>query len=206
MSSLDASQIKVTGEGLTEGTTGKKCEIYFTGAPIGELEKGLTTRVDGPQKSEIIVDFEKENSDGQVEAYYVPIVPGDYKITVRFNGRQVPGSPFKPKVTGQPVSAEKLISKATIHGRASELGKAYSVNEFVVDCSRVKPVIGSLKVHVKGQERSSAQLNLVDNKNGTFRVLYKPTSPGMYEMDIKIADAHIPGSPLKIRVTEFLSC
>ncbi len=93
----------------------------------------------------------------------------------------------------------------SVHGRASELGKAFAQNEFVVDCSRVKPVIGSLRVHVKGPERSSAQLNLIDNKNGTFRVLYKPTSSGIYEMDIKIADSHIPGSPLKIRVTEFLS-
>ncbi|CAG2116552.1 unnamed protein product, partial [Medioppia subpectinata] len=202
---VDASQIKVSGPGLAEGTPGKRCVLCFAGAPIGDLEKGLTTSVDGPQKSEIIFDFEKENQDGNVEGYYVPILPGDYKITIRYNGRQVPGSPFRPKITGPAVSAEKLISKVSIHGRASELGKAFAVNEFVIDCSRVKPVIGSLKVHVKGPERSSAQLNLVDNKNGTFRVLYKPTGSGMYEMDIKIAEAHIPGSPLKIRVTEFLS-
>lgn len=92
-----------------------------------------------------------------------------------------------------------------MHGRAYELGKAYSVNEFVVDCSRVKQVIGGLKVHVKGPERSSAQLNIKDNKNGTYIIQYKPNSPGMYSISIKIAETHIPGSPFEIRVTEFLS-
>ena len=114
MTEIEASQIKVTGPGLTEGTTGKKCMVFFTGAPIAELEKGITHSVDGPQKSELIFDFEKENTEGQIEACYVPLLPGNYKITVRFNGRQIPGSPFKPKVAGPPISAEKLLSKVCI--------------------------------------------------------------------------------------------
>lgn len=79
------------------------------------------------------------------------------------------------------------------------------MNEFVVDCSGVKPVIGSLKVHIKGPERSSAQLNIKDNKNGTYTIQYKPTSCGTYTINVKIADAHIPGSPFAVTVTEFLS-
>ena len=79
------------------------------------------------------------------------------------------------------------------------------MNEFFVDCSQVRPVIGNLKVHIKGPERSSAQLNIKDNKNGTYTIQYKPTSCGTYMMTIKIADANIPGSPFAIKVTEFLS-
>jgi hypothetical protein len=95
--------------------------------------------------------------------------------------------------------------QVTVHGRASELGKAYATNEFTVDCRSVQPVIGPIKVHVKGPQRASAQLNIRDNKNGTFKIMYKPTSPGNYTMNIKIADTDIPGSPFSIRVTEFLS-
>ena len=101
------TQIKVCGPGLAKGETGQRCLLHFSGAPIGELEKGLTTKVDGPQKSELMFDFERETQEGGVEAYYVPILPGDYKITIRFNGRQVTGS----KITGEPLSGEKLISK-----------------------------------------------------------------------------------------------
>lgn len=92
-----------------------------------------------------------------------------------------------------------------MHGRAFELGKAFSHNEFVVDCSKVQPPLGTLKVHVKGPERASANLSIVDNENGTFSIRYKPTSPGQYLMAVKIADTDIPGSPFNIRVTEFLS-
>lgn len=113
MTEIDASQIKVSGPGLTEGTTGKRAVLLFTGASIEELAKGLTHSVDGPQKSELIFDFEKENTEGQVEAYYVPLLPGDYKITIRFNARQIPGSPFRAKINGPPVSAEKFISKVS---------------------------------------------------------------------------------------------
>lgn len=111
MAEVQSSQIKVSGPGLTEGTTGNRCMIYLSGAPIAELEKGLTHSVDGPKKFELMFDFEKENADNQLEAYYVPLMPGDYKIVIRFNGRQIPGSPFRPKITGNPISAEKIVSK-----------------------------------------------------------------------------------------------
>ena len=87
-------------------------------------------------------------------------------------------------------------------GKASSVGRALVINEFLVDCSRVKPVIGQLMVHVKGPVRSSAHLDIIDNKNGTYQVLYKPILPGVYNMDIKVADTHIPGSPFKIRVMD----
>jgi len=66
-------------------------------------------------------------------------------------------------------------------------------------------VIGPLKVHIKGPKRSAAHLDIKNNKNGTYNILYKPISPGMYTMDIKIAEQHIPGSPLIIKVIEFLT-
>lgn len=96
-------------------------------------------------------------------------------------------------------------SQVSVHGRGYELGKAFAHNQFVVDCSQVQPPLGNLKIHVKGPERTSANMQIIDNENGTFTVQYKPTSPGTYIMQIKIADTHIPGSPFSIRVTEFLS-
>lgn len=100
---------------------------------------------------------------------------------------------------------ESPFPQVTVHGRGFELAKAFTPNEFVVDCSAVQPPIGGLKVHVKGPPRSSAALNIVDNENGSYRIVYKPTSSGMYTLTVKIADTNIPGSPFQVRVTEFLS-
>lgn len=96
-------------------------------------------------------------------------------------------------------------AQVIVSGRGYELGKAFTYNQFVVDCSMVQPPLGNLKVHVKGPERAAANLSIIDNENGTFTIRYKPTSPGIYTINVKIAETDIPGSPFQVRVTEFLS-
>ena len=85
------------------------------------------------------------------------------------------------------------------------MGKSLEINEFWVDCRELNPIIGQLKVHIVGPHRGAAHLDIIDNKNGTYYVHYKPTGPGEYKMDIKIAEEHIPGSPFKVKVSDFVS-
>ncbi len=85
------------------------------------------------------------------------------------------------------------------------LGEALTINEFIVDSRSEGSVIGPLKVDVKGPLRSETRVDIKDNKNGTYNILYKPTCPGMYTMDIKVAEQDIPDSPLIIKVIELLS-
>lgn len=74
------------------------------------------------------------------------------------------------------------------------------MNEFMVDLKEVSPMLGGMKVNIVGPPRARAELDIVDNGDGTFKVRYKPLSSGNYKMDIKIADTHIPGSPCDIKV------
>ena len=115
MAEIDVSQIKVFGPGLSAAETGKKALIHISGADLRELADGLSFAVNGPTgKSDVMNDFSQLNDDGNAEAYYVPLVPGVYKVTVRFRGRQVAGSPFTAKVTGEPVDAESMLSKVSL--------------------------------------------------------------------------------------------
>lgn len=113
MAEVDVSQIKASGPGLNGGKTGKKNIIHITGAPKSVLEDGLSYSTDGPTKPDILSNSDTE--DGSVELSYVALVPGDYKITIRYKGRQITGSPFKATITGDVISAEKLISKVNIN-------------------------------------------------------------------------------------------
>ena len=116
MAEVEATQIKAFGPGLTGGTTGKKCPIYLSGASINDLEEGLSFAVSGAGvKPDVIADFQKLNDEGNVEAFFVPLKPGEYKITIRFKGRQVDGSPFTAKVGGEPVNAEAMLSKVRLN-------------------------------------------------------------------------------------------
>lgn len=58
---------------------------------------GLSLAVEGPSKAEINC---KDNKDGTCTVSYLPTMPGDYNIIVRFDGKHIPGSPYTAKITG----------------------------------------------------------------------------------------------------------
>lgn len=54
--------------------------------------------IEGPSKAEInCVD----NKDGTCGVSYLPTLPGDYNILVRYNEDHIPGSPFTARITGE---------------------------------------------------------------------------------------------------------
>lgn len=108
---IELKSISASGEGLSSGKTGEKCLFTISGVPAGQTD-ALTYSCDGPSKP----DIRGGEKDGKFEAHFVPLVAGDYKITIRFKGRQIPGSPFKCKVTGETVNIESLLSKVCIKG------------------------------------------------------------------------------------------
>jgi len=56
---------------------------------------GLTLAVEGPSKAEIdCVD----NKDGTCSASYLPTVPGEYSIIIKFADQHIAGSPFTANI------------------------------------------------------------------------------------------------------------
>lgn len=53
---------------------------------------------------------------------------------------------------------------------------------------------------------SQAQLNCVDNADGTCLASYFPTEPGEYKINVKFAEEHIPGSPFTAKITPGGTC
>lgn len=43
-------------------------------------------------------------------------------------------------------------------------------------------------------------MSCVDNRDGSCDVEFMPTEPGEYDISIKFADKHIPGSPFKVKI------
>lgn len=59
---------------------------------------GLDLAIEGPSKAEInCVD----NKDGTCSVSYLPTLPGDYNILVKYNEDHIPGSPFTARITGE---------------------------------------------------------------------------------------------------------
>lgn len=54
--------------------------------------------VEGPSKAEISCI---DNKDGTCTVTYLPTLPGDYNILVRYNDKHIAGSPFTARITGE---------------------------------------------------------------------------------------------------------
>ena len=95
------------------------CLFYFSsGAGAG----GLALAVEGPSKADInCID----NKDGTVNVSYLPTAPGEYKISARFAGEHIEGSPFTCKVTG-----EGKKRNAISVGSASEVSLPQNISDY----------------------------------------------------------------------------
>ena len=86
--------VKVFGTGLDRVKTGEKASFVIDTSSVGAGTLSVT--VDGPSK----VDMDCNEVEKGYEVSYTPLIPGDYFVTVKYNGKNVDGSPFKVVVTG----------------------------------------------------------------------------------------------------------
>lgn len=135
---------------------------------------------------------------GKGDAYkimYTPVEAGRHTIEVLYDNAPVPGSPFVVHVkAGCDPSRCKAYGPGLISGGTGQPAK------FVVETRNAGN--GGLSMAVEGP--SEAKLSCVDNRNGVCDVEYLPTEPGEYDITIRFADKHIPGSPFKAIVTELV--
>uniref|UniRef100_A0A4W5PNZ1 Filamin C n=1 Tax=Hucho hucho TaxID=62062 RepID=A0A4W5PNZ1_9TELE len=95
VNAMNSGLVTAYGPGLCHGTINKP--VTFTVVTKNAGEGGLSLAVEGPSKAEITC---KDNKDGTCTVSYLPTLPGDYKIIVKFDNKHIPGSPFTAKVTG----------------------------------------------------------------------------------------------------------
>ena len=61
---------------------------------------GLSLAIEGPSKADISC---VDNQDGTCSVSYLPVLPGDYSILVKYNDKHIPGSPFSAHITGNTI-------------------------------------------------------------------------------------------------------
>ncbi|XP_043934724.1 filamin-B isoform X2 [Protopterus annectens] len=267
--------VSAYGPGLVYGVVNKPATFTIVTEDAGE--GGLDLAIEGPSKAEInCVD----NKDGTCTVTYLPTLPGDYSILVKYNDKLIPGSPFTAKITDdsrrkshvklgsaadfllditesdlslltasikapsghdEPCLLKRLpnnhigisfiprevgehlvsikknghhvpnspvtimvvqseigdASKVKAGGRGLVEGQTFEVSDFIVDTREAG--YGGLSLSVEGPSKVDIQTE--DMEDGTCRVSYCPTEPGIYIVSIKFADEHVPGSPFTVRVT-----
>ncbi|XP_071633415.1 filamin-like isoform X4 [Temnothorax longispinosus] len=218
----DPAALHAYGNGLKEIKTGQKTDFIIDTCNAGSGALGVT--VDGPSK--VAMDCTEVEEGYKVR--YTPLVPGDYYISIKYNGYHIVGSPYKVSCTGADlaergaqetssivVETVQKISKSKQTGpvlplfksdagkvtsKGMGLKKAYlgKQNQFTVNAGDAGNNI--LYVGVYGPKGPCDEVYVKHAGRNNYNVSYLVRERGEYIVIVKWGDDHIPGSPYKVEV------
>jgi filamin-B len=184
----------VNGSGLSSGTAGEPCKFSIH-APSSQKfsPSSCSVAFEGPSKPKI----EFETTKTSVACSWTPVLPGNYRVYVRYSGEDIPGSPFNCKIEGdlsessRPTRIIKCIGDGLI---SPELDFP---NEVIIDGAQ--GVVGGLSTSMEGPGRP--ELSFKNNPDGTLSLFFKASVSGTYILNIKFMGQHVSGSPFTLKMT-----
>ncbi|PIO31737.1 Filamin-A [Aquarana catesbeiana] len=179
---VNSGHVTAYGPGLIHGTVNKPAVFTVNTKDAGE--GGLSLAIEGPSKAEISCT---DNQDGTCSVSYLPVLPGDYNILVKYNNKHIPGSPFVAKITGDDtmrMSQLKVGSTADIPLNITE-----------TDLSQLTATVTS----PSGREEPCLLKRL---RNGHIGISFVPKETGEHIVSIKKHGQHIPNSPITVMISQ----
>lgn len=160
----------------------------------GTVGKPVTFLVEtsqaGPGNLEVTVNGGRVPTSAQAQGqhtYAISFTPRDaqdHTVELRFNGQDVPGSPFTCKV----LAAARIISPETLD--KISVGRLF---EFFVE-SDIMPT-----AEVLGPARKSINTQITDTEKG-FKVVFEPLDVGDHSVEVRLPKSgHVEGSPFLLK-------
>lgn len=192
---ISPSEITVNGCGLSSGTVGEHStfSIFAPSKSLSFDPSSCSVAFEGPSKPEI--RFTATRS--QVECQWCPLLPGSYKVFVRYQGEEIPGSPFMCQVDGGYSIGRSHLQRIRCNGSGLTSPRARKDNHILID--QVAGVIGGLSVSMEGP--SQPKISFTKNSDDTLSLVYRVSEPGEYILNVTFTDIHVSGSPFKLNVT-----
>ncbi|XP_041945914.1 filamin-B [Alosa sapidissima] len=169
------------GPGLVYGVANKTAT--FTIYTEDASEGGLDLAIEGPSKAEISC---VDNKDGTCTVTYLPTLPGDYNILVRYNEKHIPGSPFTARVTED-------------NKRRSQV-KLGSAADFTLDINETD--LSLLTASIKAPSGRDEPCLLKRQPNNHIGISFIPREVGEHLVSIKKNGRHVANSPITIMVVQ----
>ncbi|XP_075794972.1 filamin-B isoform X6 [Pelodiscus sinensis] len=177
----NSGNVSAYGPGLIYGIANKPATFTIVTEDAGE--GGLDLAIEGPSKAEISCI---DNKDGTCTVTYLPTLPGDYSILVKYNDKHIPGSPFTAKITDD--------------GRRRSQVKLGSAADFLLDIheSDLSLLTASIR-SPSGRDEPCLLKRLPNNHIG---ISFIPREVGEHLVSIKKNGSHVPNSPVSIMVVQ----
>uniref|UniRef100_A0A672NLR1 Filamin A n=1 Tax=Sinocyclocheilus grahami TaxID=75366 RepID=A0A672NLR1_SINGR len=179
---VNSGHVTAYGPGLIHGMVNKPAVFAVNTKDAGE--GGLSLAIEGPSKADISCT---DNQDGTCTVSYLPVLPGDYNIIVKYNDKHIPGSPFMAKITGDDsmrMSHLKVGSSADIPLDIGELDLSQLTASLTTPSGREEPCL----------------LKML--RNGHVGISFVPKEIGEHLVNIKKNGRHIPNSPISVMINQ----
>ncbi|XP_059218763.1 filamin-A isoform X5 [Stomoxys calcitrans] len=191
---IDVSRIKVDGlepSVIMNEKTDFMVDMSKVGANIES--KKLSCSVFDPKGQMLPSEILPGPTNDVFRIMYTPFEAGRHTIELLYDNIPVPGSPFVVNVKS---GCDPTRCKA--YGPGLKRGFVNEKNKFVIETKGAGK--GGLSLAIEGP--SEAKLTCIDNRDGSCDVDYLATEVGEYDISIRFADKHIPGSPFTVYVEE----
>lgn len=181
-------KVEFGGPGVEQGEVDSKNEfnIYYREAGAGSI----SISVEGPSKAQFDV---VDRGNGYITVGYIVSKEGEYGVHVKFNDEHVPESPTVVRVLPTSMDAKK-ITIVGLRDRGLEPGKPVVFN------LAMNGAKGDLKALVNTPSETEEDVFLTEVDDDRHAVRFLPKENGVHYVQIKLNEAHIPGSPVPILV------
>ncbi|XP_046806251.1 filamin-A isoform X3 [Lucilia cuprina] len=191
---IDVSKIKV--DGLEPSVImNEKTDFMVDMSKVGTNidSKKLSCSVFDPKGQMLPSEILPGTTDDVFRIMYTPFEAGRHTIELLYDNIPVPGSPFVVNV-----KSGCDPSRCKAYGPGLKRGYVSEKNKFVIETKGAGK--GGLSLAIEGP--SEAKMTCIDNRDGSCDVDYVATEVGEYDISIRFADKHIPGSPFSVFVEE----
>ncbi|XP_068086528.1 filamin-A isoform X1 [Anabrus simplex] len=180
------------------------CKVYDVRAiKVKEVTKGIVakpvtflveTSQAGPGNLEVTVNGGRVPTSAQAQGphtYAISFTPREaitHTVDLRFNGEDVPGSPFSCQVS----EAARVIL-------GTEGLEKVAVNRAATFNVEADPTLGRPEVQVLSPSRRQLKVDIGVLAAGRYSVQFTPTDVGDHSVEVKLGGVHVEGSPFLVK-------
>lgn len=178
--SVDGGFVSVYGAGLVGGMSGES--ESFTVVTKAGTQKDVQVSIDGPARTDVT-----RNDSGDHSTFtYLPMTPGAYNISISYKGKNIKGSPFSAKVSGE----GRKRSQMSI-ANCSDYTLNIVETDIVDLTGSLKKPSGAIEPCILKKMGEAGQLGIAS---------FAPKEKGTYSLSIYRDEKQIKGSPFSIKV------
>jgi len=202
LKAADPAHTTASGVGVTSGAPRVGIPAPFKvqvkdarGNPVVAGGHDLKVALKQPNGDLLPVEL-KDNKDGTYDGAYTPHASGDHVVSVQLNGKEIKDAPFKVNIKN-PSDPSKSYAEGP--GLVQAWDNQPSVFKVFAKDEDGRPVSGEpVVVTAVGPDGTQAPVEVKDNGDGVYNVVYDATKPGVYTVDASIRGQSIKDMPKKV--------